>query len=456
MALATFPEGPGEIGLFPNTVAPPDEAGRWRTLRDDGSPASATFADLEITVPGEKDVPSQAARIHELLHVSQTERDIENSIEAAAVEDARVQHYLRDVFPPGFEPLDQVYQAQVAQTKEELPPPAYLTKEAIYRAVCEGISTFPSLASLELFKALKLPKGVFESLLSLLERIEEPDAQSDLRALLTKLRPAYLSEAPKPEPRKRRLAVEGRSRGRRRDPKEGNEPWGEMATLTPPLKRRIRAQLSRFVRGEFGALHRIERLLSDGLSFREKRRRTQGTVLVDCSGSMSINDATLARLVANVSAVTVGLYASVREDNDSGNLVIVARDGRMVEDVQVTREESLGGGNVVDVPALEWLARQARPRVWISDGGVTGRGDRSSEEVRDRCEKLRRENGIERVGSLADALTRFGLGERPTDEVASDDEDESDDESDDDDDESDDDDDTEDYDDESDDETDDE
>ena len=399
--------------MFPNTVAPFEEAGRWRTLRSDEEPKGANFDDLDLVVPGTPDVGAQATRIHELLHVSQTARDLESSIEAQAVEDARVQQFLRDVFPPGWEPLDEVYTHEVAETKENIPPAPYMTKEAVYRAICQGVSTFPSLASLDLFKALRLPKRTFDELLSLLERIEEPDAQLDLRALLARLRPAYMSEPPKAE-RRRLLLPDDTGRPKRgRDLDRANVPWGEMTTLRPPLKRRITAQLSRFVRGEFGALHRIERLLSDGLSFREKRRRTQGTVLIDCSGSMGINDVLLARLVANVSAVTVALYASDPSDLQAGHLVIVARDSRMVENVETTREESLGGGNVVDVPALEWLVRQAQPRVWVSDGGVTGKGDRSNSVVTSRCAKLRREGGVERLGSLEDALVRFRVSGQP-------------------------------------------
>ena len=30
---------------------------------------------------------------------------------------------------------------------------------------------------------------------------------------------------------------------------------------------------------------------------------------------------------------------------------------------------------MVDGPALRWLARQDRPRIWVSDGVVTGVGD---------------------------------------------------------------------------------
>jgi hypothetical protein len=38
-------------------------------------------------------------------------------------------------------------------------------------------------------------------------------------------------------------------------------------------------------------------------------------------------------------------------------------------------------GNVVDGPALRWLARQPEPRIWISDGHVTGIADQPSSDL---------------------------------------------------------------------------
>ena len=38
-------------------------------------------------------------------------------------------------------------------------------------------------------------------------------------------------------------------------------------------------------------------------------------------------------------------------------------------------------GNIVDGPALRWLARQPGPRFWISDGVVTGEGDMQSVDL---------------------------------------------------------------------------
>jgi hypothetical protein len=57
----------------------------------------------------------------------------------------------------------------------------------------------------------------------------------------------------------------------------------------------------------------------------------------------------------------------------------------------------------VDVPALEWLAKQREPRVWISDGGVTGCGDRPSPKIERTCRSLCTGGRIVQVRSAEEA-----------------------------------------------------
>jgi hypothetical protein len=68
--------------------------------------------------------------------------------------------------------------------------------------------------------------------------------------------------------------------------------------------------------------------------------------------------------------------------------------------------ERFSRGNVVDLPALEWLARQPQPRVWLSDGAVTGVGDRISQALRERCYAVCRRARIRRVGKPDEVLAR--------------------------------------------------
>ena len=53
-------------------------------------------------------------------------------------------------------------------------------------------------------------------------------------------------------------------------------------------------------------------------------------------------------------------------------LTVVAAEGKVAE--PSTNLHPGGGGNVIDVPALEWLGAQRGPRVWLSDGQAIGIG----------------------------------------------------------------------------------
>jgi len=76
-------------------------------------------------------------------------------------------------------------------------------------------------------------------------------------------------------------------------------------------------------------------------------------------------------------------------------------------------------GNIVDVPALQWLARQPAPRLWISDGRVTGVGDRRDRAIDERVRAICRAGRIERVPDVGQAIGLLtGRGGRPATEAA--------------------------------------
>jgi hypothetical protein len=136
----------------------------------------------------------------------------------------------------------------------------------------------------------------------------------------------------------------------------------------------------------------------DRAVFRRRARRAGGTLLVDTSGSMSLEVADLDRLLlATPLGMRVAIYSG---SGEVGELRIVADGGRRAVSEHLAR---FGSGNVVDLPALEWLAKQSLPRLWISDGGVTGVGDRGSQALKRRCEALCRRARIRRVAKLDEA-----------------------------------------------------
>jgi hypothetical protein len=144
---------------------------------------------------------------------------------------------------------------------------------------------------------------------------------------------------------------------------------------------------------------------ADGRAFTSRRPRSAhcGTLLIDCSGSMSrqvTHERLMAVLVRSPSA-TIGLYAG-GPTNESGSLLIVARN--YMHAARGVLDNWPHSGNVVDGPALRWLSRQETPRVWVSDGGVTGTNDRSSTNLQVEVNMIVAMAHIRRVPTLDDYL----------------------------------------------------
>ena len=76
---------------------------------------------------------------------------------------------------------------------------------------------------------------------------------------------------------------------------------------------------------------------------------------------------------------------------------MVARKGRVVDHAGLVKARSYGNGNIVDGPALEWLAKQSEPRFWISDGLVTGEHDKTSIDLGAEAQVICNRAGIRRV-----------------------------------------------------------
>jgi ribosomal protein S13 len=134
-------------------------------------------------------------------------------------------------------------------------------------------------------------------------------------------------------------------------------------------------------------------------------RRRGGTVLIDTSGSMSLDAAGVDQiLMASPGAARIAIYSGTEK---IGELRIVAKDGRRADARDLV---PFGRGNIVDEPALEWLARQDGPRVWISDGGVTGIGDTSSAALQKRCQEIVARAGIQRVKTVQEAARLLAQG----------------------------------------------
>jgi hypothetical protein len=195
----------------------------------------------------------------------------------------------------------------------------------------------------------------------------------------------------------------GRTVGRLAD---GVRP-GRLRIVTPPLPERCAGAPARRGRRRRAAAEGVElrymhRFPVDQSVFARVTRRAAprgGSVLIDTSGSMNLTAQALDRIIAAAPEATLIAIYSGR--GDVGELKVVARNGRRCAAAQLT---PYGTGNIVDLPALKWLARQPAPRVWISDGAVTGSHDVPTDAITARCKRICEEAGIVRVRNVAGAV----------------------------------------------------
>jgi len=181
---------------------------------------------------------------------------------------------------------------------------------------------------------------------------------------------------------------------------------GRLRIATPPLLHRCaNTALGRTRRTRLGTegtvLRSIDRFFTDQRVFTRPARKiaTGGaTVLVDVSGSMRLSVAHIEEIIATAPHATLVAIYSGRQDH--GELRIVVKDGYRAAPADLV---PYGQGNIVDLPALEWLATQRGPRIWISDGHVTGRGDTPASAITNRCKDICQEAGIVRVQGPEDA-----------------------------------------------------
>ena len=179
---------------------------------------------------------------------------------------------------------------------------------------------------------------------------------------------------------------------------------GRMRIVRPPLTVRqpsvLRSGISASrCRPEGTRMSRPDRLVIDRAIFARSGAGGTGTVLIDTSGSMSLSVDEVEGIVrAAGGAAVVAIYSG---SGDVGELRIVARGDRRATNEQF---ESFGTGNVVDLPALEWLAKQSRPRLWVSDGCVTGVSDRGCEILLAECHEVISRGDIQRVDDTEEAL----------------------------------------------------
>lgn len=120
----------------------------------------------------------------------------------------------------------------------------------------------------------------------------------------------------------------------------------------------------------------IHRILTDRKVFARRKKIAGGSVLIDFSGSMGWDVDQVKEIIrilpASVIAGYTG-YSDTRYRNGQkyhGDIRIIADKGKY--DDNAVNELFKHGNNNIDYQALQWLAQQEEPRIWVSDQQVIG------------------------------------------------------------------------------------
>lgn len=403
-------------------------AGAW-TIVDDPHGGHVSRAQRRLSVPLADTPDARAVRLHELGHiaVSPVRYNITrlgvDLLTLLAVEDARVNEILRRRGRGSV-----LY--ELDDPTLPLPSPRRQLRFAtLFLVAAHGTRTFdrvaarfaaaghPGRAACQLARQalahLTAPARApgFKITLQvahLLDTLIRPRPGADLPPALAALVAAHQGRRDDRGPR-----VRVRPRAARGAPR-----WGTLRRIEEPARpiacapghRRPAAQRAS---DEGAVLRAPHRLTIDGRIFARRVRggTAGGTVLIDASGSMHPTAASLGAIVATAGAL-VACYEGAAAG--WGAIRILARDGRRVPDAQLAGPTGRGG-NVVDGPALRWLARQPGPRVWVSDGRVTGVGDVFFETLAREVQHICQAAGIVRVPKVTDvpaALRAAATGAR--------------------------------------------
>lgn len=147
--------------------------------------------------------------------------------------------------------------------------------------------------------------------------------------------------------------------------------WGEMTVHNPVMTVNLQGRLQngrQYRPQEYGYNPKyIHRYCVDKKIFKQKQHVLGGTILIDASGSMDFSGQDILEIMQILPAVTIAMYNG---SHDTGDLRIIAKNGMRVDENYLDKHS--GRGNVIDGPALQWLASMPERRIWVSDMQVFG------------------------------------------------------------------------------------
>ena len=155
---------------------------------------------------------------------------------------------------------------------------------------------------------------------------------------------------------------------------------------------------------------RMSRMLTDPERrvFDKKVKGKGGVVLIDQSGSMSLNEDDLWKIINAAPGCTIIGYSHRPGTTSTPNVWILADRGKVCEEIREGRS-----GNGVDGPALRFAInkrRSSEPLIWVCDGMVTDAiGDEYYPNLGEECARLVVRHGVhmvENVEQAVDALSK--------------------------------------------------
>lgn len=180
--------------------------------------------------------------------------------------------------------------------------------------------------------------------------------------------------------------------------------WNKLVPIEPerPIAHTGRCGRSRTATLTGKAPRYLSRLITDPERrvFSRMSRGTRALVVVDMSGSMSLDANDLENILDASPGATVVGYAA---HNDTlPNTQLLAHRGRRVREV-----ERYSGGNGVDAPAFVWavrkFARSRTPILWVTDCEAVGHSGQTF-EVLEECRKVAEHYGARIELDVEDAL----------------------------------------------------
>ena len=182
--------------------------------------------------------------------------------------------------------------------------------------------------------------------------------------------------------------------------------WEQLVVSKPELSINHTGKLGRkTIASDSGReIRYINRIVSDPEKrvFSRKTRALGGVVCIDASGSMSLSENDLDRLLKASAGATVLMYSGGLDDPSRPNVWVIAKKGRMVRHLP-----DPPGDNSVDGPALVYASslreRGSQPLIWVSDGHVTGIRGASNMNLKKDMEFIMRRHKVIQVHNVREA-----------------------------------------------------